>query len=342
MTNFVVHNLRGIIRSRLLQHSLFWALSFLVLVNVLKVSATLKFIDVVYATIFHACIVLPVYINLFYLIPKLLANKRYFLYLAGLILIILFGIGFYFLMFNHLIDFVLTDYYFIAYYSFFDIALFLLVYLGLTSLLKLARAWFALSELQNENTQNKLQALKAQVNPHFLFNTLSSIYSLARKKSDATPVVIMKLSDTLRYMLYDAEVKEIPVSKEIEIIQNIVDIHRTRVGKNFDIVFDVVNTEVELNIAPLLLIPFVENCFKHVKPDLGKKQFVKIRIEIENDILVFRAVNSINVELIEDKSLMGIGLENVKKRLELIYPNKYKLEVEQLNEVFNVSLNLEL
>ncbi|MCF8357139.1 MAG: histidine kinase [Prolixibacteraceae bacterium] len=331
-----------VIRNRLLQHIMFWALSFLVLINILKVSASPQLIDAIYTLIFMVCIVPTVYANLLFLIPVFMAKRRFLIYGLLLALAIMAGIGFYFLMFNVLIDYILPGYYFIAYYDFFDILLYLSVFLLLTTLLKLARAWFKLQKIENETTRIQLNALTSQVNPHFLFNTLSSIYALARKKSDETPDVIMKLSEVLRYMLYETDVEKIAIEKEMGIIHNIIEIHKVRLGNLIDIELTINGETSDVYIAPLILIPFVENSFKHGKPNSEEKFYVKIELKTDTKHIRFSTRNSINNQEAEKtgKNKKGIGLENVSKRLKLLYPGKHTLNIEKGPNEFRVELCL--
>jgi len=342
MSSVIEQKLDQWVRNRLLQHIFFWLLSFLVLINIFKVSAYFQFIDGVYTLIFLVCIALPVYINLMVLIPAFLARRAFVLYGFVLSLVILAGIGFYFLMFNILIDHILPGYFFIAYYSFFDILLFLIVFLFITSLLKLARAWFKVNRIENEKNRISLNALKAQVNPHFLFNTLSSIYATGRKKSDNTPEVILKLSEVLRYMIYETDVEKVSLEKEIGIIRNIIDIHRIRLGDTIDLNLTINGNPSGVTIAPLILVPFVENSFKHGKPNTDSVFYIKLVLTIESDVLRFTVINSKNeahVSLVP-KNNRGLGLNNCRNRLNLLYPGKHKLAIKNEAMEYRVDVTL--
>ena len=214
--------------NRALQHILFWAFSFLILVNILRVSAELKPIDVIYTLVFHVPVILVVYTNLFFLVPRLLARKKYWWYAYAIIITLFVGAEFYLSLFDKWIDYLFPGFYFIAYYGFWDIILYLIVFLLLTTLIKLARAWFVVKQLEQENTENQLKALRSQLNPHFLFNSLNNIYSLARKKDNSTPEVVLKLSDILRYVIYDSDRDEIDLQSEIEFIRKYVELQQLR------------------------------------------------------------------------------------------------------------------
>ncbi|MDX1284028.1 MAG: histidine kinase, partial [Draconibacterium sp.] len=227
-----------IIRDRMLQHILFWSLSFLILMNVLKVSAEVKRIDLVYTAVFHIPLVLVVYLNLQMLFPLFWQRKRYFFYSVSVIGLAAMGSGFYLLLFDRWIDYIFQGYYFIAYYSFWDISLYFAIYLLLTSLIRLARGWFRVQELEKEKTLSELKALKSQINPHFLFNSLNSIYSLSRKESKEVPEKIVQLSDLMRHIIYDSEVDFIPLEKEVEMVQNYIELQNLRTKENNNILFE--------------------------------------------------------------------------------------------------------
>lgn len=331
------------LKNRVVQHILFWSLSFLILVQILKVSAEIKQIDLVYAAVFHIPIIFVVYINLRILFPVLWEKRHYFLFAISIGALVASGAGFYLLLFSNWIDYVFKGYYFIAYYSFWDISLYFCIYLISTSLLRMARGWFRVQELEHEKTLSELKALKSQINPHFLFNSLNSIYSLSRKESKLVPDKIVQLSDLMRHILYDSEVDFIPLERELEMIRNYIELQnlRTQEGRKIEM-----ETRGEMKgkmIAPLLLLPFVENSFKHGLKGGAEKTFVNIKLEVSGNVLNFEIENSKGKQqsLVESK-YKGIGIENVKRRLELIYPNMYLLKISDKEEVFKVLLQLQM
>jgi two-component system, LytTR family, sensor kinase len=332
-----------IARNRVLQHILFWSLSFLVLLNILKVSAEIQPIDLIYTFIFHFPILLAVYLNIFFLFPLFLAKRRFVIYGLCLALTIIGCWFFYHFLFGSWIDHIFTGYYFIAYYNFWDITLYLAVYLAATSLIKLARGWFRLQEIQKEKTLTELKALKSQVNPHFLFNSLNSIYSLARKSSPVLPDVILKLSGLLRYIIYETDAEMISLRREIEIIKDYIDLQNLRSSENEKIEFNIDGNPGVYNIAPLIFLPFIENSFKHGIKGGIKDRFVKIKIEISGSVLNFEIENSkgksAETAMPEYK---GIGIENVRKRLELVYPGTHVLKISENTDIFKVLLQVQL
>ena len=330
-------------RDRILQHVLFWCLSFLILINILKVSAEIKRIDLIYTAIFHIPIFLIVYLNLQVLLPLFLERGKYFLFGVFIVGFIGLAAGFYLILFDKWIDFIFTGYYFIAYYSFWDISLYFVIYIFLTSLFRLARGWFRLQEIEREKTLTELKALKSQINPHFLFNSLNSIYSLARKKSALVPEKVVQLSDLMRHIIYDSEVDFIPLEKEVEMIKNYIELQNLRTQEDENIEFKVLGEVKNKKVAPLLFLPFVENSFKHGLKGGAAITYVKIILEVSGSVLNFEIENSIGKSnKIDDTKYKGIGVENVKKRLELIYPNQHSLKIAENQESFKVLLQLQL
>lgn len=330
-------------KDRMLQHVLFWCLSFLILMNILKVSAEVKRIDLVYTAVFHIPIVLVVYLNLRLLFPLFWEQKKYFLFAISVVGLASLGAGFYLILFDSWIDYIFTGYYFIAYYSFWDISLYFAIYMLTTSLLRLARGWFRIQELENEKTLSELKALKSQVNPHFLFNSLNSIYSLARKESKEVPDKIIQLSDLMRHIIYDSDIDFISLEKEVEMIRNYIELQNLRTKSENKIELETVGEVSGKKIAPLIFLPFVENSFKHGLKSGVKNAFVKIRLEVSASILHFEIENSKGKPSdLTNSKYKGIGIENVRKRLELIYPEQHKLKIRDNEQTFKVLLQVQL
>ena len=201
-----------------------------------------------------------------------------------------------------------------------------------------------LLRLQKEKLQLELNALKAQVNPHFLFNTLNNLYALTLKNSNKSSEVVLKLSDIMRYVLYQSNEATVPLLKELSFISNYIELQRIRYPANYKIDYYVSGAVNGQMIAPLLLIDFIENGFKHGLDKRFNDGWVKININVEKDRLLFDAVNSKGLR--DDGSMIpsgnGIGLINIKKRLELMYGNKSMLEIKDGEEEYHVHLDLEL
>ncbi|MDO5980605.1 sensor histidine kinase [Flavivirga spongiicola] len=196
-------------------------------------------------------------------------------------------------------------------------------------------------KLNEQKKIAELTALRHQLNPHFLFNTLNNLYALALKKSNQTPEVIEKLSDILDYMLYRCEDTFVPLNKEIELIQNYLSLEKLRYGKRVNITFsEHINKDVK--IAPLLLLVFIENAFKHGVIQELKEAFISIKISLNKDDIIFTILNSKPKLQADSNRIKGIGLSNVKKQLELLYGNGYSLYIKDEKETYNVTLKLKI
>lgn len=215
----------------------------------------------------------------------------------------------------------------------------------LAILIKLLKFWYeqqnSAIQLLKEKTEAELAMLKGQINPHFLFNTLNNIYSLALKKSDLTADAIVKLSEMLDYLLYECNAEMVDVKKEIKLIQNYIYLQKIRYGERLDIQFNAEDTS-DQKIPPMIIMPFIENSFKHGAGNQSNKVWIKINLRGEGKNLEFQIQNSKSLQKKPDKKPVpgGIGLENVKKRLRLLYQNDYSLDIDDLSDTFNVKLSI--
>jgi two-component system, LytTR family, sensor histidine kinase AlgZ len=223
--------------------------------------------------------------------------------------------------------------------------LFIVIFLGM---IRFAVDWFEFEarqkNVENERLTAELNFLKAQINPHFLFNTLNNLYYLAYTQSSNTTEVIAKLSQMMRYMIYDSNYPLVPLSKEIEYMENYVSLERLRLNDQIPIKFMIEGGNPQnFLIAPLIFITFLENAFKHGVSNNHPQSWVNISIRIMGKECVYRVENSkIPFSKPEAEQKSGIGLQNVKRRLELSYPGKHTLTVEDLKDRYSVQLNIQL
>ncbi|MBI5917586.1 MAG: histidine kinase [Bacteroidetes bacterium] len=222
-------------------------------------------------------------------------------------------------------------------WSSFDI----LMLLGVTTALKFFRLRLQATErekqLMEEKLQSELNFLRAQTNPHFLFNTLNNLYHLARKRSTDTPDAILKLSDLLRFMLYECTTPNIRISQEIKVIRDYLELERLRYGDRLRADFQVEVDDEDQPIAPLLLLPFVENAFKHGASESRGETWVRIFLKVKNGALDFRVENAKDPG--DGQIEEGIGLKNVKRQLELLYP-EHELSLDNQGNSFVVNLKI--
>jgi two-component system LytT family sensor kinase len=198
-----------------------------------------------------------------------------------------------------------------------------------------------MAEVAKEKAEAELNFLKAQINPHFLFNSLNAVYFLIDKKNIQAREALHKFSEMLRYQLYECGDSRIPIEKEIGFLKDYVDLQQLRVNENTSIEFCCGKEVQQFSIEPLLLIPFVENSFKHLSHFSDKQNEVQINLSRQNGSMHFSVYNTTEQKKELQKS-GGIGLANVQKRLELLYPGKHKLEVKEKDGWFGIELNLSL
>lgn len=181
--------------------------------------------------------------------------------------------------------------------------------------------------LEREKLETELQFLKTQIHPHFFFNTLNNLYSLVLKKSEKAPEVVLMLSELMRYVLYESNVQRVPADKELKHIANYINLEKLRLPTNSEIRFKVHGNLSALTIEPMLIIPLIENCFKHVSAPLGDSCWIHIDITATENSLTVQTENSTDsVSSISRNEIGGVGLSNVTRRLELLYPNHYELK----------------
>jgi two-component system LytT family sensor kinase len=278
------------------------------------------------------------YINFLLLIPRYLNRKQYLKYnLALLAVILLYGFikyGFaemysqWVLVHEKGRPMTFWNYYLSAFFT-------SLIFVFLSTVLKFTLDWFLNERIQRDLENQRLSAelafLKSQINPHFLFNSLNTIYSLAYQKSATTPDAILKLSEIMRYMLYECNDNKVALTKELQYLQNYIDLQKIRFGSKGYVDFEVKGTVEGQQIVPLLLISFIAN---------DPESPILIRIEVYPERLLFKTENKKHQYNKDPEG--GIGLINVKRRLDLLYPDRYSLDIEDSPEVYSCILLLNL
>jgi hypothetical protein len=210
-------------------------------------------------------------------------------------------------------------------------------------------AWDALGkqrevdQLKIAVKESELQFLKSQINPHFLFNNLNNLYSYAIAKSDKTPEIILELSGVLRYMLYECKEKYVPLDKEVSQLKNFINLNEMQIEDRGRVSFNSENIRPGYRIAPLILIVFIENAFKYSTSTQADNISISVDLKLtEHGILKFQCTNTFQPQSVSEDISQGIGLENVMKRLELLYPNAHQLQIQKRDNIFEVSLEMDL
>lgn len=342
-------------RYKIAGHLLFWMFSIFLLTLIFNLYDNVLTINLIEkAAVTNAGFALAVYTNLYVLIPRFLKHKNYIFYIFWLIVALtisslLIQFLFIFPLRNALhlsenlktFDANLHSAYFFA----------TLVYVGITSFLKFIKEWLSLQDLnlklakiEQQKLEAELNTLKGQLNPHFLFNSLNNIYSLALIKSDKVPELILKLSDLMRHIIYESKGNFIMLEKEIDFVNNFISLQKIRTSDKTRIKYEILGKVPDAKIAPLLFEPFIDNAFKHGLPGTEKDDFITIKFDfLKSGEISFLIENNYEENTEWNKKHSGIGIQNVKKRLTLLYQsNEYHLNIQKKNRIHRVTLRLKL
>lgn len=340
--------LRAALTHRWAQYLYFWAFSFLVLSRYFSYDGSVGELDLIYTALFHISLVFCVCVNSYLLIPKLFAERKYLLYSGLAVLLLFVSTWLNIATFRWLADWIFPGYFFISYYEWYDIIQFMVAYAAITTLLQLSRGWFReaevrqeLAEVERQRVQTELKALKSQINPHFLFNSLNHIYAMAVRQSPGTAPAVLQLSDLLRYTIRNMNRDTVPLKGEIDYLRQYVELYRSRSRHPDRVEFSVEGEPGEHAVAPLLLIVFVENSFKHGSVN-REGDHIRISLAIENSRLRLETENTVDDprELPEEGG--GLGMENARRRLELLYGDRHRLRAGGEGDRYTVNLELEL
>jgi len=326
-------------------HIFFWISLYVILV-VLDTSGSIG-VKMLREFITVAFFAMMVYINIYFLFPNYLSKKNLLHHLVSLAIVAL------------LITPIKTLCLLLVSSDFGDFKSYLLqhrfnffvstFFIGIASTIySIMNDWLASqrekTELQSQTLQSELKFLKSQINPHFLFNTLNSLYALTLKKSEQAPEIVLKLSEMMRYMLYECNEREVSLSKEINYLKNYLELEKIRQGKKMDINFIMDGEVSNQKIAPLMFIPFVENSFKHGISNQITAGYVNILLEIEKQEVNITIENSKTASMPapSGKKSGGIGLVNVRRRLDLLYPGLHELNIDEDPNTYTVKLCINL
>lgn len=198
-----------------------------------------------------------------------------------------------------------------------------------------------IKEAENERLKSELSFLRSQISPHFMFNVLNSVVSLSRRKPEMVEPVVIKLSELMRYMIYETTDSKVPLQKESIYLESYIELQKIRFGNDIQINYTVGQIDANCSIEPMLLIPFVENAFKH-GVGMIENPSIDISLKYENKKILFSVQNKVNpLSKLEKKDeSSGIGLANVKRRLQLLHPDNYQLSIQEVNESYLVKLEI--
>ncbi|WP_370479059.1 sensor histidine kinase [Tamlana flava] len=324
-----------------------WAISFAILLYSFSGEGVPQQIDYIYTGCFLATIIVPVLINLYVLIPQFLKQEKYLVYcllfIANLLLFTQLNIWF----FTYLIDYLFPDYYFISYHSGTKLITLFSIFLVGTTLIKLSVDWIyynqnenRLLKLRNQQIETQLALLRSQINPHFLFNSLNVIYSLAIENKAETQHAIVQLSDILRYVIYDSGTERVALKEEVTLLKNYIEFHQFRHQNTDNIKFHCSIDDEQYQIYPMLMLPLLENSFKYgLKSDI-ENPYIHIDLTLKNKNFIFSIENNYSEIHLENINHSGVGIENIKKNLGIVYPKEHQFEIDKTDDTFRVTLKL--
>lgn len=333
---------------RIFYHLSFWFLLFLLTaVSQGYLTGSLKY-NIICFGLRVPFIAAVVYFNLYFLLPKFYYKGRLALYVIIVLLAALLTNAVNLFLFGLLMKWSLippslkADSQFTA-FSFIGKEIFMITVIVLTTGIKLSKDYFLqmrkAEQIEKEQLTTELSLLKSQLQPHFFFNTLNNLYALTLKKSDLAPEVVLKLSDFMSYVLYETDLEKTSLKKEILYIQNFIDLETLRFGVKPKVVFEINDFSEDVFLPPLLLLPFIENSFKHSPKTAASNIEIKINLFVTDTVLDLMVVNPYS-EIFDQKKKGGIGLRNVIRRLDLTYGKAYKLSQKSENNQFITNLKI--
>ena len=282
------------------------------------------------------------YLNVFILIPRFIYKKRIAYYILLQFLIIAGLISFNWLFFKLVITQLPWNLSGAILFNVFPYLFILACSIAYRLIQDRMEAEQLLKEKENESLKTELSFLRSQVSPHFMFNVLNNMVALARKKSDLLEPSLIKLSSLMRYMLYETDEQKVPLEKEVEYLQSYIDLQQQRFGKKLTVKVDIDIKGGGFEIEPMLLIPFIENAFKH-GTGMIEEPIISVQLKAENGLLQLTVQNKFSAVTNEVKdNASGIGLTNVKRRLNLLYGKNHTLLITDNNGWFVTSLQLKL
>lgn len=329
-------------------HFLFWIVSYFALVQVFAFELPATKVDYVYTILFHLFLVVGVYLNIYFTIQRYLKKQRWIPFLICFFLAVGIMVLIYQLTFTYFSEWLFPEYFFISYWNSYEIALFAFAYLFLSTLLVIFSDWISqvhlknrLLELEKQKRNFELEALKSQINPHFLFNSLNNLYGLIQQNSDRSARFLLKLSGMLRYVLYEVETDRIPLAKELGFLDDYIALYKIRYSKA-RITIEKHIQDMDFLVPPLLFLPLIENAFIHGAEAEGFDRVIDIQIKSDAASLSFSIKNPYKSKTRQGEPGGGIGLENIAKRLDILYQEKAFVSNYTKNGIFNVHLEIKL
>ncbi|TGV04727.1 sensor histidine kinase [Flavivirga rizhaonensis] len=358
MKDYFLHIIDYVQNRRWLEHVLFWLTIYLL--QVLGLHSDFRYSDgeFLHKLIMLSTKIVVAYTFIYYQVPKLLYKKKYVLFIISIVITSYIFCVLDRLLVVYIVETLLRKGTFEQesvveilldirkLYSTYFLSLYFPTLIFFT--LKLIKEKFIetsqIEQLKREKSLAELNFLKAQIHPHFLFNTLNNLYVLTLQKSKKAPETVLKLSQILDYMLYQCNDKHVTIEKELELIQNYIDLEKLRYGERLELKLNKNIDNPQTKIAPLILVSIIENAFKHGISSTIDKTIVKIDFKVQNKTLNFNVFNTKSKLVQKDNTKYrdGIGQKNIEKQLKLIYPDKFQFKIHEEDISYTVKLNIDL
>lgn len=332
-----------IISGQWFQHEAFWVISFALLIHLFAYNNEVEKIDWIYTGLFHLSLAFVVYVNLLWLIPAFLQKKKFVWYAFLGLCTIFIGAQLNHLTYLYLAGFLFPDYYFTSAFSTFSLMGILASYFILSTLLHISKSWVdmqrmekKLLRMEKEKQQSELSALHAQIHPHFMMNSLNNIYGLALDQDMRVPDMVLKLSESMQYLLYKSAQDTVYLADEISFIEQYIALEKLRTDYPEKVKYAWKGHIEGFQTAPLLLLPLVENAFKHGSISSTEGVAVNILGEVKDGFMCLKVENRRQAGLQNPPGSRsaGFGLDNLRKRLELLFPGNFECTTTQSEDLY--------
>jgi len=331
---------------KIIYHLVFWLLAYICWIFIFRNSTLVITRAITIQFCYLIFIAANFYFNSAYAIPQLLNKRKYVLFtlcfLAGISVTSIVRVPVSLLVNAYIfkVDVSHFNYVSVFYNSFVNILFWVVLILTGKMIADKIRSQIYIEQIEKEKAANELNFLRAQFNPHFLFNSINSIYGHIDKTNKPARDMLLKFSEMLRYQLYECNVEQIDLDKELQYIKNYIDLQKSRINERICVTFCAEGINGGLKIAPLLLITFIENAFKYVGFNEQKENYIRIKLISEGSHLNFNIINSKDNYINQAEGSSGLGIANAKRRLEILYPDAHYLKIDDNNDYYEISLTL--
>lgn len=328
-------------------HLGFWLLAYVFWIFIFRNGTLVLTHTITIQFCYLAFISINYYFNTLYTIPYLLNKKQYvkfgLLFIAGIVVTALVRIPVSMLVITYIFEVPNPYFDYVAIFcnSFINIFFWVVCILAATMVIERIRSQMYIEQIEKEKATNELNFLRAQFNPHFLFNSINSIYGHIDKTNKDAREMLLVFSEMLRYQLYECNVEQIELDRELNYIRNYIAIQKSRIEDRIQVTFCADDISGQIMVAPLLFITFIENAFKYVGFNEDKDNRIEISMKYEDDNLTFRVLNTKDTFINQIEGSSGLGIANTKRRLEILYPERHRLSIVNTDEYYEMNLTLQ-